>query len=186
MPKAIVLIGVTGTRVGARDTLSKRTGTIGSSSECDLVLHDRDVLPRHAEIRQVLDRWFIVPLTPGARIFVNGAPVTSQGRLLEGDLVTIGTATFKTGFTETVARAVGANPSGHSTGVPRIGEYLMKRGLVSRIQLDYAIQRQEELRRRGRSMQLGDVLYELGYISRLDLNRVLQEQSGDYQNHFYD
>ena len=185
MPKALILTGVTGTRVGMRETLTSRAST-GSGSSCNIVLHDRDVQARHAEIRQVLDRWFVVPLMPSARIFVNGSPVTSQGRLIEGDLVTIGTATFKASFTEVAERAVGATAPGGTPGLPRLGEYLVRRGVVSRSQIDQAIQRQEELRNKGRSLQLGDVLYELGLVSRLDLNRALQDQSGDFQGNFKD
>jgi Inner membrane component of T3SS, cytoplasmic domain len=186
MPKALVLTGVTGTKVGMRETLTGRSSTIGSAIGCQLVLHDRDVQARHAEIRQVLDRWFVVPLMPSARIFVNGSPVSSQGRLIEGDLVTIGTATFKASFTEVAERAIGSSAPGGTPGLPRLGEYLIRRGVVSRSQIDQAIQRQEELRSRGRSLQLGDVLYELGFVSRLDLNRALQDQSGDFQGNFKD
>jgi hypothetical protein len=183
MPKALVLTGVTGTRVGAKETLVARTNSVGSAAGCNVVLHDRDVQARHAEIKQVLDRWFIVPLSPNARISVNGSPVTSQGRIVEGDLVTIGTATFKASFTEVSERAVGQEPA-NGAGIPRLGDYLIRRGLVSRSQVDQAIQRQDELRRRGRNMQLGDVLYEMGFVSKLDLTRALEDQSGDFQNGF--
>ncbi|NJM07989.1 FHA domain-containing protein [Candidatus Gracilibacteria bacterium] len=107
MAKALILTGITGTRVGLQTALAKRSTVIGSSPTCDIILHDRQVLPRHAEIRQVLDRWFVVPLDTGSRIFVNGNPVTSQGRLLEGDLVTVGSATFKASLSETSERAIG-------------------------------------------------------------------------------
>jgi pSer/pThr/pTyr-binding forkhead associated (FHA) protein len=107
MAKALILTGITGTQVGLQTALAKRSTVIGSSPSCDVVLHDRQVLPRHAEIRQVLDRWFVVPLVADARVFVNGNPVTSQGRLLEGDLVTMGSATFKASLSETSERALG-------------------------------------------------------------------------------
>jgi hypothetical protein len=98
---------------------------------------------------------------------------------------TIGTATFKAGFTETTERAVGQqNGNGSASGIPRLGDYLIRRGIVSRSQVDQAIQRQEELRRRGRNMQLGDVLYEMGFVSKLDLNRALEDQSKDFQSGF--
>jgi pSer/pThr/pTyr-binding forkhead associated (FHA) protein len=80
--------------------VSGKLSMIGSASGCDILLHDRQVLPRHAEIRVLLDRWFIVPLAAGALVFVNGTPVRGTQRIDEGDLVTVGTATFKVAFQE--------------------------------------------------------------------------------------
>lgn len=71
-------------------------------------MRDRMVLPRHAEIRVALERWFILPLDPKATIFVNGESVKGQQRIDEGDLVTIGSATFKATLGET-EKAVGDN-----------------------------------------------------------------------------
>ena len=107
MAKSLVLTGVTGSRVGARTAVTARASVIGSATGCDIMLHDRNVLARHAEIRQVLDRWFIVPIAPEARVFVNGTVVASQGRLLEGDMVTVGTATFRVSLSDSDERAVG-------------------------------------------------------------------------------
>lgn len=95
MAKSLVLTGISGSRVGMPTIVSNRLSTIGSSGGCDVVLHDRQVLPRHAELRILLDRWFIAPLEAGALIFVNGMPVRGKQRIDEGDLVTVGTATFK-------------------------------------------------------------------------------------------
>lgn len=95
MAKSLVLTGISGSRVGLQTIVSGRQSTIGSSSGCDVVLHDRQVLARHAEIRILLDRWFIVPLEAGALVFVNGTPVRGKQRIDEGDLITMGTATFK-------------------------------------------------------------------------------------------
>ncbi len=107
MAKALSLIGISGSRVGRTTVIEGRSSVIGSSSGCDLVLHDRLVLPRHAELRVVLDRWFIRPLDPQATIFVNGEPVTGQQRIDAGDLVTVGTATFKAAIGTSQERQVG-------------------------------------------------------------------------------
>jgi pSer/pThr/pTyr-binding forkhead associated (FHA) protein len=98
--KSLVLTGISGSRVGQPTIVSGRQSLIGSGSGCDLVLHDRQVLPRHAEIRVLLERWFIVPLDAGALVFVNGLPVRGKQRVDEGDLVTVGTATFKAAIQE--------------------------------------------------------------------------------------
>lgn len=107
MAKALLLTGISGSRVGQQTAVIGRSYVIGSGSACDLVLHDRQVVPRHAEIRMSLDRWFIVPLDPSAMIAVNGTRVTSQNRLVEGDLLTIGTVTFKAAIGEVQERSVG-------------------------------------------------------------------------------
>lgn len=184
MPKTLILTGVTGTRTGSRVLLSARTTTIGSASDCGIVLHDRMVAAHHAEVRQVLERWFIVPLEAGARIFVNGELVTSQGRLLEGDLLTLGTATFKASLGVTTEQAVGGTAG--AGGIPRIGEYLVQRGMLTQNQVMRGMQRQQELQRQGRTTPLGDIFFDLGYISRYQLDQALQDQRGDFQSHFHD
>lgn len=107
MAKALSLIGISGSRVGQSTVFTERSTVVGSDSRCGVVLQDRLILPRHAEVRVALDRWFILPLDPKAAIFVNGEPVTGQQRIDEGDLVTVGGATFKAKIGE-AERAVGA------------------------------------------------------------------------------
>lgn len=108
MAKALSLIGISGSRVGRSTVFTERSTTVGSDARCGVVMHDRQILPRHAELRVALDRWFVVPLDPKAQIFVNGTPVAGQQRLDEGDLVTLGTATFKVTIGE-AERAVGGS-----------------------------------------------------------------------------
>jgi predicted component of type VI protein secretion system len=187
MAKALVLTGINGSKVGQAQLISGRTTVIGSGPVCQFILRDRMVQPRHAEIRQLLDRWFVVPLDPQAQVFVNGAVVKGQGRVNEGDTLTIGTATFKVGVTDVSEQAVGAVESTPSrNGVARLGDYLIKRGFVSRAQVQQAAQRQDELRVQGRRVQFGDVLYELGYISRAQLEVAVQEQRNDFYERFRD
>lgn len=108
MPKSLVLIGISGSRVGQQTVFASRSNVVGSELGCDVVLHDRLVLPRHVELRVALDRWFVVPLDPKATIFVNGQRVTGQQRVDEGDLVTLGTATFKAALVDNASeRQVG-------------------------------------------------------------------------------
>ncbi len=186
MPKSLVLTGLTGGRVGIRTVLSGRINIVGSNTGCDLILPEAMIVPRHAEIRYVLERWFIVPLDAHARIFINGEPVTSQGRILEGDLVTFGSVTFKASFTEIVEQELGASTKSDKQGVPRLGEYLTQRGVVSANQVMQAVQRQEDLRRQGRRVQIGDLLCEMGYISRTQLEQALQDQRKDFFERFRD
>lgn len=108
MPKALSLIGISGSRVGQSTVFTDRSTVIGSDAQCGVVMRDRMILPRHAEVRVALERWFILPLDPKAAIFVNGEPVMGQQRIGEGDLVTVGSATFKVTIGE-AERAVGAS-----------------------------------------------------------------------------
>jgi pSer/pThr/pTyr-binding forkhead associated (FHA) protein len=107
MAKALTLIGISGSRVGQSTVLEARSTVLGSASGCDMVMHDRLILPRHAELRVALDRWFILPLDPKATVFVNGQPVTGQQRIEPGDLLTVGTATFKAAIGAVAERQIG-------------------------------------------------------------------------------
>src|SRR4051794_3402289 len=79
MAKGLVLRAITGSHAGQRHMLAARVNTIGSAPNNDMVLHDRLLGPRHAEIRQVLERWFVVPLAAGGQaVALNGMSVSGQ------------------------------------------------------------------------------------------------------------
>ncbi len=106
MAKSLSLIGISGSRVGQSIVFSARSTILGTDPECGVVLQDRLILPRHAEFRVALERWFVVSLDPRAAIFVNGQPVTGQQRVEHGSLITLGATTFKAVIGE-LERAVG-------------------------------------------------------------------------------
>jgi len=112
--------------------------------------------------------------------------VSGQARLTEGSTLTLGVASFRMGQTEVAdEQEVGeAQPS--SNGVPRLGEYLIRRGTLTRAQIQHAVQRQGELQQQGRRLQLGDVLCELGYANRSQLEQAAQEQRNDFYERFRD
>jgi len=108
MAKALVLTVVTGSQLGKRYTLAGRTNLIGSASACDMVLYDRLVEPRHAELRHMIDSWFIVPLSGNiSGLSVNGTIVRGQSRIRAGDKVTIGSITYSVAVEELHEREVG-------------------------------------------------------------------------------
>src|SRR5689334_18874933 len=132
MAKALVLRAITGTQAGLRHTLANRSSIIGTASRNDLVLHDRLLSPRHVEIRQVLERWFVVPLVAGGQgIALNGMPISGQSRLNPGDTLSLGSVTYAVDLEEVVERAVGTPSAADSHGVPRLGEYFLRRGLLT-------------------------------------------------------
>jgi hypothetical protein len=187
MAKALVLRAITGSNAGQRHTLAARVNTIGSAASNDLVLHDRLLGPRHVEIKQVLERWFVVPLASSSQaIALNGLSVNGQSRLSAGDALTLGSVTYSVGFEEIVEQEVGAPRSGNTHGVPRLGEYFIRRGLLSADQIARVIERQSKLQNDGSRLQFGQVAYEMGYITRQQLDNALSDQRSDFNERFWD
>jgi signal transduction histidine kinase len=63
----------------------------------------------------------------------------------------------------------------------RFGEFLMKKGYITEVQLDRALGHQKELAARGRRETLGQVLLELGVMSREQLELASVEQVQELQ-----
>jgi hypothetical protein len=58
----------------------------------------------------------------------------------------------------------------------RFGEYMVAKGIITEIQLDAALKRQQELARRGRYMWLGEILVELNYARPSQVQEALALQ----------
>jgi pSer/pThr/pTyr-binding forkhead associated (FHA) protein len=187
MAKALVLRAITGSQAGQRHTLAARTNTVGTAANSDLVLRDRLLEPRHAEIKQVLERWFIVPAVSGGQgLALNGMPISGQSRLNPGDALTLGSVTYVVEVEEVVEQEVGSpRPSGTS-GVPKLGEYFIRRGMLSPGQVQRVIERQNELGRSGSRLPFGQVAYDMGFISRSQLDTALADQRNDFNERFWD
>jgi hypothetical protein len=185
MTKALVLTAITGTQAGKRLTLGARVNSIGSAPGNDVVLHDRLIGSRHAEIRQVLERWFVVPVSGSNGLALNGLDVRGQSRLNLGDALTLGSVTYTVGFEDVVEREVGTQPAS-SSGVPRLGEYFVRRGIMSSEQVARAAERQAVLQRDGTRLPFGQVAYDMGFISRSQLDTALSEQRSDFNDRFWD
>jgi hypothetical protein len=78
---------------GRRFVLGSGTFTIGRSPECDLVLDDRRVSRKHAEIRLRLGKYTLYDLGSTNGTYVNGKRV-SEVVLSQGDRITMGAATL--------------------------------------------------------------------------------------------
>lgn len=186
MAKALVLRAITGSHAGKRHTLAARVNTVGTAPGNDLVLHDRLLNPRHLEIKQVLERWFVAPLAAGSQaVALNGMPVSGQGRLNPGDALTIGSVTYTVEFEEVIEQAVGQPPPASTNTVPRLGEYFIRHGILSRDQVIRVADRQATLQRDGSRLQFGQVAYEMGMITRSQLDRALADQRADFNERFY-
>ena len=187
MTKALVLRAITGPTAGQRHTLTERTNVVGTAATNELVLQDRLLGPRHVEIRQVLERWFVVPLAAGGQgIALNGLSINGQSRLNLGDALTLGSVTYSVGFEEIVEQEVGAQRSSSTHGVPRLGEYFIRRGMLNADQVTRVVDRQSVLQRDGSRLQFGQVAYDMGYISRAQLDQALSEQRSDFNERFWD
>lgn len=187
MAKALVLTAVTGVQLGRKYSLGNRVNTVGSATSSDLVLHDRQIDVRHAEIRQMLDRWFIVPVSPSGGISVNGMIVRSQARLNPGDKLTLGAVTYEVSYEEMAEREVGHDQQpARASVVPRLGDYFVRRGLMTQEQVSATLKRQGEMQRTGVTGHFGQVAYELGFINRTQLDRALAEQRADFNDAWRD
>ncbi len=60
--------------------------------------------------------------------------------------------------------------------VPRLGDTLVNRGLISESQLQQALEFQKAQKAEGRSILLGQAVIELGFLSRPELDRAITEQ----------
>jgi pSer/pThr/pTyr-binding forkhead associated (FHA) protein len=185
MIKSLVLTAITGTSIGKRYTFSERISTLGSNPNCDVAIVDRQLAARHAEVRQILDRWFIVPLAQGG-ISLNGMPVRTQSRLNPGDQLSLGTTTYRVSYEELEEVEVGVPPTPTTHGVPRLGDYFVQRGILTQEQVARVARRQGEMQRSGVTMPFGQIAYEMGLINRSQLDRALSEQRSDFNARFHD
>ena len=60
--------------------------------------------------------------------------------------------------------------------VPRMGEYLVQKGLITEEQLQNALAHQQEETAKGNSVLLGQALLDLKYLERSDLDQAVTEQ----------
>ena len=60
--------------------------------------------------------------------------------------------------------------------IPRLGDFLVERKLITPEQLDLALLRQQEVRKKGKAPLLGELLIEMGFVDRQALNTAITEQ----------
>jgi len=83
------LIVQEGQGVGQRWLLEKERVTIGRSVDCDIVLTERQVSRRHAQIRRTDDQYILEDLGSKNGTYVNGREVTGPYVLQDGDEIQI-------------------------------------------------------------------------------------------------
>lgn len=62
------------------------------------------------------------------------------------------------------------------TGNFKFGEYMIAKGHITQVQLEAALQRQQELARKGRYMWLGEILVEMNYVRPSQVQEALSVQ----------
>lgn len=92
----IKLFCTEGTLQGSIFELGQEGGVIGSDAEAKIVLKDRAVAPKHAEIL-FSEGKFLLRCLPGADPFSHNDQPVSEARLSPGDTIKIGGSTFKVG-----------------------------------------------------------------------------------------
>lgn len=75
---------------GRDHRISKETTTIGSTSGSDIVLRDRTVSRRHAEIGISGGKFYVYDMNSTNGTFVNGQPCKGQSYLRDGDEIQMG------------------------------------------------------------------------------------------------
>ena len=84
-----ILIGQSGPVTGQRWVLSKPAAVIGRDPGCDIMIPDRQVSRRHAQLRQVEGGFELGDLGSKNGTHVNRAPLTEPMRLQDGDLIQV-------------------------------------------------------------------------------------------------
>ena len=91
--ETIELRVVTGTDAGLEISLGLPTVRIGTAPDNDVVLTDRAVSRRHAQIASTAEGWMLRDLSSENGTYVNGQRVTER-LLADGDRVQFGTSRF--------------------------------------------------------------------------------------------
>jgi hypothetical protein len=68
------------------------------------------------------------------------------------------------------------NAAQRLTGNFKFGEYMIAKGHITQVQLEAALQRQQELARKGRYMWLGEILVEMNYVRPSQVQEALAYQ----------
>lgn len=184
MAVALVLTAISGPEMGKKITISTKKAVVGSGPNTDVTLRDRMIQSRHAEIQQILDRWFLTPLVPNSTgLLINGMPVNGRSRLNPNDTINLGLGTYRV---STVEVAEEERPARGFGSVPRIGEYLMRRGAMNVEDVNQCVKRQSELQNNGSRLPFGQVAYDLGFVNRSQLDSALADQRNDFNQNFRD
>lgn len=100
--------------------------------------------------------------------------------------MTLGGTTYRISYETLEARALGAAPETQTQSVPRLGEYFIRRGILTPEQVACVVRRQWDLQSSGVTLPFGQIAYDLGFINRAQLEQALTEQRADFQAHFHD
>jgi signal transduction histidine kinase len=109
------------------------------------------------------------------------APINAAARFSSGCGIDISVITLLLEHSAATAMEAQAGPSASEVLVPRLGEFLISRKLISEEQLQQALRHQKEQAAQATGKMLGETLIELGLISRPDLERAIVAQVLDLQ-----
>ncbi|MDW8146567.1 MAG: hypothetical protein RMJ48_09770 [Roseiflexaceae bacterium] len=73
-----------------------------------------------------------------------------------------------------------------TASVPRLGDYFVRRGILTPDQVARIVKRQRDVQASGVTLPFGQIAYEMGFISRSQLEQALNEQRADFQARFHD
>ncbi len=81
----MALMVFTGVHQGAKIDLKTRALTVGRSTDCDIILQDEKVAPRHVEIRRENSKLMVV--RGEGETFINGIPLTEEKAKIEPETI---------------------------------------------------------------------------------------------------
>ena len=103
-------------------------------------------------------------------------PLSGQTAYCENCGVDLGLAAYLAENALTTANIPGGMPVAPELLVPRLGEYLIAKGLLNKDYLDQALHYQQEQAEKNRSILVGQALLELNLISKEKLDQAITEQ----------
>ncbi len=109
-------------------------------------------------------------------------PVRSHSRVCEHCGVDLALAAVLAENALTSSEVPSGAPVSPEILVPRLGEYLIAKGLLSPAQLKQALDYQQEQARQGRPILVGQALLELKLINRENLDQAVTEQISELQS----
>lgn len=113
-------------------------------------------------------------------------PLAGQSRVNPGDTLTLGSVTYAVEVEDVIEQEVGVAVRGTNNSVPRLGEYFIRRGILSRDQVIKVAERQSKLSFDVCACRPGQVAYEMGFITRSQLDMALADQRAlSFNDEFY-
>ncbi len=137
--------------------------------------------PTSASIPEEALRRAVPPATPAIMCPQCGTPINPAARFCSGCGIDISVITLLLEQSAASALMSHVDKSSTENPVPRLGEFLVNRHIITEEQLQKALRLQKEQAARSTGKMLGETLVELGLVKREDMERAVVAQVLDLQ-----